>query len=110
MEPAGVRVLWVQKEAGAGPGSHRPGGSPVLSLCRGAQAIRVGSACAVWDGRVRNRFHLKQLNPTSAPLECHFALYLGVSPGTLSLVLSPVLFQFRVRREEKAFRLCHDKV
>lgn len=55
----------------------------MLSLFRGGQAVKVGSICAVGQISEEPQFHLL-LNTTSfTPLECHFALYLGISSGAL---------------------------
>lgn len=53
LEPVGSRKK-LEQDLGAIGGVA----DPVLSPCRGTQAVQVGFACAAWDGRVRNRFHL----------------------------------------------------
>lgn len=80
MEPAQVRALWFQREAEQDLGAG--GAADPCSACGGELRPSGGVCLCYVDGRVRNRFHL-QLNPTPAPLECHFALHLGVSPGAL---------------------------
>lgn len=47
MEPAPVRALWFQRGAEQDLGAQA-GQLTRLSLWRGAQAVRVGSACAMW--------------------------------------------------------------
>lgn len=76
-------TFWYQKAAGAGPGSHSRGGwSSVLSLCREHQTLSVGFVLCGWMCK-EPQFQL-QLNTTSfTPLECHFALNLGISPRAL---------------------------
>lgn len=83
MEPDDVRALLVPESLWSRAWEPQAGWlSPVLSLCRGCQAIRVGSVLCGWKCE-EPQFQL-QLNITSfAPLECHFALNLGISPRAL---------------------------
>lgn len=82
MEPDDIRASWVPE--GSWSRAWEPQQrwlSSVLSLCRGDQAIRMGFVLCGWMC-MEPQFQL-QLNTSFAPLECHFALNLGVSPRAL---------------------------
>lgn len=80
MEPAHVRALWFREKLSRA-WEHRRAADPAQPV-EGSSGRQGGICLCYVDGGVRNRFHL-QLNPTPAPLQCHFALHLGVSPGAL---------------------------
>lgn len=102
MEPDDIRAILVPESSWSRAWeSQQRWLSSVLSLCRGDQAIRMGFVLRGWMCK-EPQFQL-QLNTTSfAPLECHFALNLGISPKALvvlcCLLSSSTLEQGRRKR------------